>query len=90
MRALLLGGGGHLGAFSAGALLALDEAGWAPDLLIASSAGAINVLRSIAGGARAAADFWRSLEPSRLVWRALAAFRAGPAHRVPPPTKGAR
>jgi NTE family protein len=72
VRALLLGGGGHLGAFSAGALLSLEAAGWRPDLLIASSAGAINALRSSAGGARAAAEFWASLEPSRLVWRALA------------------
>lgn len=72
VRALLLGGGGHLGAFSAGALLALEEAGWVPDLLIASSAGAINVLRSSTGGARAAIEFWASLEPSRIVWQALA------------------
>jgi NTE family protein len=72
VRALLLGGGGPFGAFSAGALLALEEAGWAPDLLIASSAGAITTLRASVGGAQAAVDFWASLRPARLVWSALA------------------
>jgi NTE family protein len=71
VRALLLGGGGPYGAFSAGALVALEAAGWAPDAMICSSAGAINALRASAGGARAAVDFWASLRPARLLWEAL-------------------
>lgn len=71
MRALLLGGGGTLGAFSAGALRALEERGWRPDLCIASSAGGINLLRSLVGGAQEAAEFWLSLRPEALAREAL-------------------
>lgn len=71
MRALLLGGGGTLGAFSAGALRALEEHGWRPDLCIASSAGGINLLRSLVGGAREAAEFWTSLRAGDLFEEAL-------------------
>jgi NTE family protein len=75
MRVLILGGGGTLGAFSAGALCALDEAGWKPDACIASSAGGINLLRSMVGGPREAEKFWLSLN-----WKWLAAdtFRHNP------------
>jgi predicted acylesterase/phospholipase RssA len=62
MRVLILGGGGTLGAFSAGALTALEEAGWRADAFIASSAGGINLLRSRVGGPKAAERFWSSLD----------------------------
>jgi predicted acylesterase/phospholipase RssA len=39
---LVLGGGGSLGAFQVGGLLALAEAGVLPDALFACSAGALN------------------------------------------------
>ncbi|HVH44054.1 MAG TPA: patatin-like phospholipase family protein [Labilithrix sp.] len=59
MRVLFLGGGGTLGAFSAGALCALDEQGFSPDAVIGSSAGGINLLRWTAGGAAEAVRFWK-------------------------------
>lgn len=62
MKALILGGGGTLGAFSAGALQALESRGWSPELCIGSSAGGINLLRSTVGGADAAVEFWSSLD----------------------------
>lgn len=58
MKVLILGGGGTLGAFSAGALRALDEHGFRPDVMIGSSAGGINLLRTLVGGPTAAIDFW--------------------------------
>src|SRR5687768_5741566 len=75
MRILILGGGGTLGAFSAGALLALEEAGWTPDACIASSAGGINLLRSMVGGPAEAEKFWSSLD-----WKWIAGdlFRHNP------------
>lgn len=71
MRVLILGGGGTLGAFSAGALRALEENAWHPDVFIASSAGGINLLRTLVGGARCAAEFWTSLRPGALIFEAL-------------------
>lgn len=71
MRALILGGGGTLGAFSAGALQALEARGWSPELCIGSSAGGINLLRSTVGGADAAVDFWSSLDWKVLVKEAF-------------------
>jgi NTE family protein len=68
VRVLILGGGGTLGAFSAGALRALEEIDWRPEALIGSSAGGINLLRSLVGGAGAAADFWLSLDWKSLLW----------------------
>lgn len=62
MRILILGGGGTLGAFSAGALRALDDAGWKADACIASSAGGINLLRSMVGGPAEAEKFWSALD----------------------------
>lgn len=58
MKVLILGGGGTLGAFSAGALRALEETGFVPDALIGSSAGGINLLRTTVGGAAEATRFW--------------------------------
>jgi len=71
MRVMILGGGGTLGAFSAGALAVLDEAGWSADAMIGSSAGSINLLRAYAGGPRAAADFWMSMHWARLLWEGI-------------------
>lgn len=71
MRVMILGGGGTLGAFSAGALAVLDEAGWSADAMIGSSAGSINLLRAYAGGPRAAADFWVSLHWAKLLWEGI-------------------
>ena len=71
MKVLILGGGGTLGAFSAGALLALEGLDWKPDVLIGSSAGGINLLRTTVGGAPAAADFWLSMRWPRLLGEAL-------------------
>lgn len=71
MRVLILGGGGTLGAFSAGALLALERTPWKPDLCIGSSAGGINLLRSTVGGAASAVAFWRELDAATLLREAL-------------------
>ena len=67
MRVLILGGGGTLGAFSAGALRALHASGWRADAVIGSSAGSINLLRTLQGGPDAAVAFWAGLH-----WRELA------------------
>lgn len=67
MRVLILGGGGTLGAFSAGALQALERSQWTPDAFIGSSAGSINLLRYLVGGSQAAVDFWTGLR-----WTTLA------------------
>jgi NTE family protein len=67
MRVLILGGGGTLGAFSAGALRALERIGWQADALIGSSAGSINLLRSFVGGADEACAFWTSLSARELL-----------------------
>lgn len=59
MKVLILGGGGTLGAFSAGALRALEQHGFVPDAMIGSSAGGINMLRWLVGGAEEAIRFWK-------------------------------
>lgn len=71
MKALILGGGGTLGAFSAGALLALEEHGFVADAMIGSSAGAINLLRYVTGGAAEATAFWCSVGKLRTIVRGL-------------------
>lgn len=71
MKVLILGGGGTLGAFSAGALRALDERGHSPDVLIGSSAGAINLLRWLNGGAEEAIRFWCSVAKPKTIMRGL-------------------
>lgn len=65
MRALVLSGGGNLGASQVGAVLALLERGIEPDLLVGTSAGAINAAY-LAGdpgldGAQRLADIWTSI-----------------------------
>lgn len=71
MRVLILGGGGTLGAFSAGAMRALEEHGWSPDAVIGSSAGGINLLRASVGGSATAARFWTDLHWPTLLREAL-------------------
>jgi NTE family protein len=71
MRVLILGGGGTLGAFSAGALQALEQSAWTPEVLIGSSAGSINLLRYLVGGGHAAVDFWTGLRWTKLVKHGL-------------------
>jgi NTE family protein len=71
-RAFVLSGGGNLGAAQSGALLALFERGIAPDLVVGTSAGAINAAY-LAGnptldGARQLADLW-SRTRSRDIFR---------------------
>jgi NTE family protein len=79
MKVLILGGGGTLGAFSAGALRALEAEGWRADACIASSAGGINLLRASAGGAAKAEHFWRSLDWK---WLLRDTLRRPPFHAV--------
>ncbi len=71
MRVLILGGGGTLGAFSAGALQALDEHGFEPEVIIGSSAGGINLLRWTVGGPRAAVQFWKENAQLGTLFRGL-------------------
>ena len=65
MKAFVLSGGGNLGASQVGAVLALHERGIVPDLLVGTSAGAINA-SYLAGdptldGARRLAEIWSGL-----------------------------
>lgn len=64
-RALVLSGGGNLGAVQAGMLLALEEAGIRPDFIVGTSVGAVNGAW-IASGKDAAhlGDIWRTLRRS--------------------------
>lgn len=71
MKVLILGGGGTLGAFSAGALSALEARGFVPDAMIGSSAGGINMLRWLVGGADAAVRFWCETASTRMLARGL-------------------
>ena len=71
MKVLILGGGGTLGAFSAGALRAVAEYGFVPDVLIGSSAGGINLLRYTVNGPDEAVAFWDSIAKLRTVLRGL-------------------
>lgn len=73
---LVLGGGGALGAYQAGSLLALSEAGVLPDAIVGCSAGALNAafLASDPGTARARAlvDWWTDARSRTLLapgWR---------------------
>jgi len=71
MRVLILGGGGTLGAFSAGALRALEEDGQTFDAFIGSSAGAINLQRWLVGGPEEAIRFWCDVARFRTIVRGL-------------------
>jgi NTE family protein len=72
MRAFVLSGGGNLGAAQSGALLALLEHGIKPDLLVGTSAGAINAAylasRPSLEGAQELADLWSAVR-SRDIFR---------------------
>ncbi len=82
--ALILTGGGNRGAIQAGALLALFEQGYRPDLIIGVSVGAINgsmlAFYPTTDGVHRVLDIWRSLTGSHLfgagslAWRGLAAI----------------
>ncbi len=94
--AFVLGGGGGRGALQAGALRALVEAGYSPDMLVGTSAGAVNAaylaitgvnLQGVAGLEKAwleAAEL--DLYPSNFLWLSLRSLfgRPTPAvyHRV--------
>jgi len=82
--ALILTGGGNRGAVQAGALLALFEQGYRPDLIIGVSVGAINgsmlSFYPTIDGVHRVLDIWRSLDGKHLfgagslAWRGLTAF----------------
>jgi NTE family protein len=82
--ALVLTGGGNRGAIQAGALLALFEQGFRPDLIIGVSVGAINgamlSFYPTTDGVHRVLDIWRSLDGAHLfgagsvAWRGLAAL----------------
>lgn len=63
--AFVLSGGASLGSIQVGMLLAMTEAGIAPDLIVGTSVGALNggwlSGRSDMDGVKALADLWRSL-----------------------------
>ncbi len=63
--AFVISGGGNLGALHVGMLSALAEAGIRPDLIVATSVGAVNAgwvaSRPDSAGIDALADLWRSL-----------------------------
>jgi len=71
MKVLILGGGGTLGAFSAGALAALEQHEFQPDAIIGSSAGGINLLRWTVGGAEEAIRFWKANAHPRTILRGV-------------------
>lgn len=82
MRAFVLSGGGTLGAWQVGQLLALFQAGVEPDLLVGTSVGAINAA-AIAGdpsasGAGRLARIWRATRREHVLegwgWRLPWAF----------------
>lgn len=77
--AFVLTGGGNRGAIQAGALLALFERGFRPDVIVGVSVGAINgsflAFDPTEGGARRLVEVWRSLETSTLFGRGPEALR---------------
>src|SRR6266568_4412670 len=66
MIGLVLSGGGNRGALEAGALIALFEHGVKPDILVGTSAGAMNsaflATDPTFEGARKLGDLWRSVK----------------------------
>ena len=68
MIAFVLSGGGNRGALEAGALVALFERGIQPDILIGTSAGAVNAaalaLNPTLEGAQAVAAMWKTIKQS--------------------------
>ncbi|HSQ61121.1 MAG TPA: patatin-like phospholipase family protein [Acidobacteriota bacterium] len=81
--AVVLSGGGALGAYEVGVLRAVRAAGLEPAVVSGASAGALNAVVWVAHGfdTRALEDVWRRLEPatigmrwSALAWRSAGAF----------------
>ncbi len=75
-QALVLGGGGSRGAYEAGCWQTLHEAGFKPDLVVGTSAGALNGAMIVAGGEpEDLRRWWTSVRPKdvirarRDVWR---------------------
>lgn len=69
-RALVLSGGGARGAFQAGVIQYLAEAGWAPDLICGTSVGAVNAVAM--GTGMSPPDLirlWKSLSRRRIYLR---------------------
>lgn len=90
--AVVLSGGGNLGAAQVGMLLALSEAGVQPDLFVGASVGAINgafaASRFDQGSLQGLADVWRRLHRREIYpyrpLRGLRAVLARSDHLVPP------
>ncbi|HET9950895.1 MAG TPA: patatin-like phospholipase family protein [Candidatus Eisenbacteria bacterium] len=81
--AVILAGGGALGAYETGVLRALSRVGLEPAIVAGASAGALNAVCWVAAGLRTEAleALWRRLEAatigmrwSTLAWRAFGAF----------------
>jgi NTE family protein len=89
--ALVLSGGGSLGAVQAGMLVALDEAGVVPDLLVGTSVGALNAAfvarRGWPGATEGLAEIWTGIRRSDVfplsLRRVLRAARGRHDHAVP-------
>ncbi|MBI5878236.1 MAG: patatin-like phospholipase family protein [Chloroflexi bacterium] len=68
MNAFVLSGGGNRGALEAGALVALFERGIRPDILVGTSAGAVNAaalaLNPTLEGAQQVAAMWKTMKQS--------------------------
>jgi len=88
MLALVLSGGANLGAMQAGALEILFEAGFHPEMIVGTSAGAINAIHIAYNptpeGAQQLAELWQTATPSdvgslniRTVLGCLATRRGG-------------
>jgi hypothetical protein len=79
--AVVLSGGGGLGAYEVGALRVMEQLGLRPSIVLGVSVGAINALVWVANGFRSDAllKTWQSLRPSSvgIRWYALGARAAG-------------
>jgi NTE family protein len=90
--AFVLSGGGNLGPMQAGTVLALEEAGIHPDLLVGTSVGSLNAgflsTRPGVSGARTLVEAWNALRRREAVQlnpvRALAGFLGMRNHLISP------
>lgn len=78
MRALVLSGGASFGAYQAGAWKALEEQGWAPDVIVGVSIGSVNAF-ALSRGA--------SNDEMAYIWRDLPGEVGGVAHTTLSPWK---
>lgn len=71
MKALVLSSGASHGAFQSGVLVALDELGWTPDLILGTSVGAINGVGYVSGlSGNEVADLWHEIRTKDVYrWR---------------------